>query len=62
MDPRHAYPVKELSKGKHASEQMQPYIRPLDEDMPRSLGPDEICASSLLITTAASRALFLVRV
>ena len=41
-----AYPVKGLSKGKHASEQMQPYIRPLDEDMPRSSGPDELCASS----------------
>jgi hypothetical protein len=42
--PAHA--VKGLSNGKHASEQMQPYIRPLGEDMPWSSGPDEICASS----------------
>src|SRR5215475_4876561 len=31
---------------KHASGQMQPYIRPLSEDILWSSGPDEICASS----------------
>src|SRR4030095_11721964 len=31
---------------KHASGQMQPYIRPLGEDIPWSSGPDEICACS----------------
>jgi len=30
----------------HASGQMQPYIRPLGEDILWSSGPDEICASS----------------
>src|SRR5262249_37554791 len=42
--PAHA--VKGLSNGKHASEQMQPYIRPLGEDIPWSSGPEDICASS----------------
>src|SRR5712664_1692357 len=31
---------------KHASGQMQPYIRPLGEDRLWSSGPDELCASS----------------
>jgi hypothetical protein len=39
-----------LSRGsrieQHASGQMQPYIRPLGEDILWSSGPDEICASS----------------
>jgi hypothetical protein len=37
---------RRLQVQKHASGQMQPYIRPLSEDILWSSGPDEICASS----------------
>jgi len=37
---------RRLQVKKHASGQMQPYIRPLSEDSLWSSGPDEICASS----------------
>src|SRR5713101_4916323 len=53
--------VKGHSNGKHTSEQMQPYIRPLGEDI-RGLRALMKSALPLLITTAASWALYLVRV